>query len=289
VDSKLKIFNQFRPKLQGVAYRMLGSRADAEDVLQEAYLRWHKTELAQLRSPEAWLVTVVTRLSVDRLRAARSERETYFGEWIPEPLVESHAPSADQTIEMAGDLSIAFLVVLERLSPEERAAFLLHDVFDFDYSEIAPILGKRQDACRQIVSRARQRVRKDRPRFEVSRTAHLQLLERFMDATRSGDRDALMALFSEDVTLTSDGGGKVSSINRVLHGAKPVTRLLHGIARHFGPKMSFELANINGVAGILRFFDGQLESATSLVTDGQHIIEIYSVRNPDKLSDIIVD
>lgn len=289
VESKARIFNQFRPKLHGVAYRMLGSRADTEDVLQEAYLRWHKTDHAELCSPEAWLVTVVTRLSIDRLRNARSEREVYFGEWIPEPLVQSHAPSTDQVIELAGDLSIAFLMVLERLAPEERAAFLLHDVFDFEYSEIAPILGKRQDACRQIVSRARQRVRKDRPRFEVSREEYLRLLERFMDATRSGDHDALMALFVEDVTLTSDGGGKVSSINRVLRGARPVTRLLQGIARHYGSKMSFRLADINGETGILRYFDGQLESATALVTDGEHIIEIYSVRNPDKLAGIVAD
>lgn len=289
MESKIRIFNQLRPRLQGVAYRMLGSRADVDDVLQEAYLRWHNTNHSELRSPEAWLVTVVTRLSIDRLRVARSEREAYVGEWIPEPLVESHVPSADQAIELAGDLSIAFLVVLERLAPEERAAFLLHDIFDFDYSEIAPILGKRQDTCRQIVSRARQRVRKDRPRFEVRHEAHLRLLERFMDATRTGDHDALMALFAEDVTLTSDGGGKVPSINRVLRGAKPVTRLYHGLARHLGPKMSFCLADINEETGILRYFDGQLESANSLITDGQHIIEIYSIRNPDKLTGVVID
>lgn len=289
MESKASIFNQFRPKLYGVAYRMLGSRADADDILQEAYLRWHKTDHVELSSPESWLITVVTRLSIDRFRAARKEREAYLGEWIPEPLVESYAPSADYIIEMAGDLSIALLMILERLAPEERAAFLLHDVFDLNYREIAPILGKREDACRQIVSRARQRVRKDRPRFEVSREAHLCLLERFIDATRIGDHDALMALFAEDVTLTSDGGGKVPSINRVLCGVKPVTRLFQGLARHLGTKMSFRLANVNGETGILRYVDSQLESANSLITDGQHIIEIYSVRNPDKLTGIAID
>lgn len=289
MESAATRFNQYRHKLLGIAYRMLGSRADAEDVLQDAYLRWYKADHASLRSPEAWLVTVVTRLSLDRLRAAKTEREAYVGQWIPEPLVEAHVSEAEQAIDMVGDLSIAFLMVLERLGPEERAAFLLHDVFDFDYIDIAPMLGKNQAACRQAVHRARQRVRADRPRFEVNPQAHLQLLERFMDASRSGDKDDLLALFADDIRFTSDGGGKVKAVSKVLVGARPVSRFYHAIARRFGPQMQFRLANINGNPGILRYFDGHLESVTSLVTDGRRILEIYILRNPDKLAQVRLD
>ncbi|HKJ72670.1 MAG TPA: RNA polymerase sigma factor SigJ [Alphaproteobacteria bacterium] len=279
-------FDRYRPKLHGIAYRMLGSRADAEDVVQDAYLRWHGTDTAELRSPEAWLVTVVTRLSLDRLRAAKVERQAYAGQWIPEPLVEAHAPPADQAVEIAGDLSIAFLMVLERLAPEERAAFLLHDVFDISYAEIATMIGKRQDACRQAVHRARRRVRRDRPRFQVDREDHRRLLERFVEASRSGDREALLSLLAEDVSFTSDGGGKVPSVSKVLHGAVPVARFYQGIARRIGGRAHFHLAQVNGSPGILRYLDGDLDSVTSLVTDGRRIVEIYTIRNPDKLARI---
>lgn len=283
VNATPDIFNQYRQKLTGIAYRMLGSRADAEEVLQEAYIRWMSSEISDLRNPEAWLVTITTRLCIDRLRIAKKEREGYVGQWIPEPWVMEHAPSAEHSLEMAGDISIAFLIVLERLAPDERAAFLLHEVFDFDYKEIAPMLGKSQDTCRQMVHRAKERVRQERPRFEISREAHIQLLEKFIQAARTGDRDQLMALFVEDVTLTRDGGGKVPSGLKVVHGIKRVTQFFHGVRRLLGDDVEFRIVDVNGAPGLLRFVDGKLESATSVITDGIHILDIFLVRNPDKL------
>ncbi len=174
-------------------------------------------------------------------------------------------------------------MVLERLAPEERAAFLLHEVFDFGYPEIAQMLGKNQDACRQIVHRAKERVRQDRPRFEVNRESHVLLLEKFIKAARTGDRNQLMALFAEDVSLTGDGGGKVPSVLKVLRGVGRVSQLYYAVKRIFEDRMEFRIVEINGIPGILRYVDGNLESATSAITDGQHILNIYVVRNPDKL------
>lgn len=283
MNSSPDIFNRYRSRLVGIAYRMLGSRADAEDILQDAYVRWLQSDVSELRSPEAWLVTVVTRLSIDRLRIARKERENYIGQWIPEPWVMEHAPSAEQSIELAGDISTAFLMVLERLAPDERAAFLLHEVFDFGYPEIAQMLGKNLDACRQMIHRAKQRVRQDRPRFEVNREAHVRLLEKFINAARTGDRDQLKVLFSEDVSLTGDGGGKVPSVLNVLRGPERVSRLYLAVKRIFDGRMTFRIAEVNGMPGILRYVDEKLESTTSVVTDGRRILDIYVVRNPDKL------
>src|SRR5690348_8683877 len=195
-------FERHRPRLFGIAYRMLGSRTDAEDVLQDAYLRWHRGTAEELRSAEAWLVTAVTRLCIDRLRAARTEREAYVGPWLPEPLIGDTAPTPDARAELSSSLSIAFLVVLEQLAPEERAAFLLHEVFDSDYAEIAEILGKSEAACRQIVSRARKRVRENRPRVKVTEVARQRLLDRFVNAVQTQDKDALLALFAQDATWT---------------------------------------------------------------------------------------
>src|SRR5262249_28422460 len=215
MDSRTTVFTQNRPRLYGIAYRMLGSRADAEDMLQEAYLRWHRSDPERVQTPQAWLVTTVTRLCIDRLRAARTEREAYVGPWLPEPLI-GESPPADRGAELASDLSVAFLVVLERLAPEERAAFLLHDVFDCEYAEIARILGKSETACRQIVHRAREHVRRERPRFHVSEAARAKLLERFVAALRAQDHSALLALFAQDATWTSDGGGKTKAARKVV-------------------------------------------------------------------------
>ena len=283
VDTSPEIFNQYRPRLTAIAYRMLGSRADAEDVLQEAYIRWMSADVSELRNPEAWLVTVTTRLSIDRLRLAKKEREQYVGQWVPEPWVMEHAPSAEHSLEMAGDISIAFLIVLEHLAPDERAAFLLREVFEFEYEEIASMLGKSQDSCRQMVHRAKERVRQGRPRFEISRASHIRLLEKFMQAARTGDRHQLMALFAEDVSLTRDGGGKVPSGLKVVRGFKRVTQFYYGVRRLLGESMEFRIVDINGTPGLLRFVDGELESATSVITNGTHILDIYIVRNPDKL------
>lgn len=262
---------------------MLGSRADAEDVLQEAYLRWHRASLEEIRSPEAWLVTATTRLCIDRLRLAREAREVYVGPWLPEPLVSDVAPPADSQLDIASSLSIAFLVVLERLAPEERAAFLLHEVFDTDYAEIAQILGKSEAACRQIVSRARKRVRENRPRMQVSEEARRALLDRFVDAVQSQDKEALLALFAESATWTSDGGGKARAALKVIRGREQVVRFVLGVLSRHTDQFSFSPITINNEAGLAMRAGGKLISAISVRTDGVRILDIFTVLNPDKL------
>ena len=275
-------FEAHRGRLWGVAYRMLGSRADADDMVQEAYLRWHGAPTAEVRTPEAWLVTTTTRLCIDRLRQLRTEREAYIGPWLPEPLVEE-APAADAATELASDLSMAFLALLERLAPEERAAFLLHDVFESDYDEIAGALGKSEAACRQLVSRARRRVREERPRVQVSAAVRERLVESFMRAIELRDRDALLALFADEAALTSDGGGKAKAAHKVVRGGASVVRFLLGVLRVAHGHLELEKVVVNGETGLAVRVDGQLVSVMSFATDGRQILGVYSVLNPDKL------
>lgn len=281
-------FESLRPRLFGIAYRMLGVRADAEDVVQEAWLRWQAADTAALQSAEAWLVTVTTRLAIDRLRAAKTEREAYHGWWLPEPLVEVDERTPETAAELAGDLSVAFLHMLERLAPEERAAFLLRQVFDYDYPEIAGIVGKSEAAVRQAVHRAGERVRDGRPRFQVPAETHLRLLQKFVLAARTGERAAIRALLDENAQAIGDGGGKVASVPGGMHGADRVTNLYWAHALKFGERLEYRIATINGEPGLLRFIDGQLESAQAVVTDGARIVSFYVVRNPDKLANIRV-
>ena len=279
-------FTTLRPRLFGIAYRMLGMRADAEDVLQEAWLRWSAADKSALQSAEAWLVTVVTRLAVDRLRAAKAEREAYTGWWLPEPLVEVDERTPEALAELAGDLSVAFLHVLERLAPEERAAFLLRQVFDYDYGEIATMLGKREAAVRQMVHRAGERVQLERPRFAVSAETHRRLLERFMHAAQSGQRDALRALLADDVETVGDGGGKVPAVASGIRGRDRVTNLYWAHFLRLGSRLRYQMATINGEPGLLRYVDGVLDSAMAVQTDGDRIVTMYVIRNPDKLTRI---
>ncbi len=305
-------FQTHRPRLFGIAYRMLGTRSDADDVLQDAFLRWQAVDPATLQSTEAWLVTVVTRLAIDRLRAAKAERTAYIGLWLPEPLVQAQAPPADALLEHCDDLSMAFLVLLERLAPEERAALLMRQVFDHDYADIASLLDKSEAACRQLVHRARQRLQAAHPRFDVQATAHRQLLQRFVAAAQSGQRDDLMALFADDAELMGDGGGKVVSVGKVLHGADRIARLFHVVQRSHGSRLHYSFAQVNGQPGLLRWCDGCLrdlrrrarshidgidstEGGTARATvtsskakspDGRRIHRLYVVRNPDKLQHI---
>jgi RNA polymerase sigma-70 factor (ECF subfamily) len=275
-------FEEQRGRLWGVAYRMLGSRADADDMVQEAYLRWHGAPAAEVRAPGAWLVTTTTRLCIDRLRRLRTEREAYVGPWLPEPLVEE-APAADATTELASDLSMAFLALLERLAPEERAAFLLHDVFESDYAEIAAALGKSKAACRQIVSRARRRVREERPRVRVSLAARERLVDAFMRAIEIRDRDALVAILAKEATLMSDGGGKAKAARKVVRGGASVARFLLGVLRADGGDLELRKVVVNGETGVALHVGGRLISVMSLATDGEQILGVYSVLNPDKL------
>lgn len=280
-------FERHRPKLFGIAYRMLASRADAEDVLQVAYLRWHRAASDEIRSPEAWLVTATTRLCIDRLRSVRESREVYVGPWLPEPLIGEAVPAADSSLELASSLSIAFLVVLERLAPEERAAFLLHEVFETDYAEIAQMLGKSQAACRQIVSRARRRVREQRPRVEITEAPKRALLDRFVRALEAHDKDALLALFAETATWTSDGGGKRAAARKVIRGRERVVRFVLGVlgadSRRFGQERRFASITVNDEPGLAVHFRGRLYSVISVRTDGERILDVFTVLNPDKL------
>jgi RNA polymerase sigma-70 factor (ECF subfamily) len=278
-------FEAHRARLWGVAYRVLGSRADADDMVQEAYLRWHGAPTAEVRTPEAWLVTTTTRLCIDRLRQRRVEREAYVGPWLPEPLVEE-APPADAATELASDLSVAFLAVLERLAPEERAAFLLHDVFDADYGEIAAALGKSEAACRQIVSRARRRVRESRPRVRVDPSARERLVDSFMHAIAARDRNALLAIFADEATLMSDGGGKAKAARKIVRSGAKVVRFLLGVLRPVRASLTLEKIVVNGETGVALRVDGRLLSVMSLDTDGERIVGVYSVLNPDKLRGI---
>jgi RNA polymerase sigma-70 factor (ECF subfamily) len=281
------VFAALRPRLFSIAYRMLGVRADAEDVLQDAWLRWHGTQRDALQSAEAWMVTVVTRLSIDRLRAAKTERESYVGFWLPEPLVEMDERSPEKLAEQASDLSMALMWVLERLTPDERAAFVLRQAFDEDYADVAATLGKSAAACRQLVHRATERVRQERARFEVPREEHKSLVDKFMQAARAGDRNAMTALFADDVHLVGDGGGKVPSFGKILCGAQRLANLYYVGARRMGARIEYRPVTINGEPGLLRYVDGVLESAQAFAFDGGRIVAIYSVRNPDKLARIV--
>ena len=279
----LATFAALRPRLFSIAYRMLGTRADAEDVVQDAWLRWNDADRAQLQSAEAWLVTITTRLSIDRLRTRKTEREAYIGWWLPEPLVELDERTPESAAELASDVSVAFMWVLERLSPEERAAFLLRQVFEHDYQEIAAMLGKSEAACRQLVHRAQGRVQQEQPRFDVSRDTHRELLATFMQAAGSGDRAAMKALMSDQVQLVADGGGKVNSFRHILHGAGRVAGVYWSLEHQFPGLVGYRPAMINGEPGLLRYVDGKIESAQSFIVDNGRIVAVFIMRNPDKL------
>jgi len=279
----VEIFGRYRSRLFGIAYRMLGSVQDAEDLLQEAYLRWHQTDADAVRSPEAWLVAVVSRLAIDRLRRATTERAAYEGSWLPEPIATGDFASAGHRAELASDLSMAFLVVLERLSPDERAAFLLREVFDCDYGEIARVLERSEAACRQLVHRARTRVRQGEPRFAVAPETKERLIERLLAALSAGDRDGLLGLLAEDATWTADGGGKVPATRRVFRGADRVARFLLGAERKWGHVVTHRVAWLNGEPAILSQVGGRVFAITAIDTDGDRIVAFYRVLNPDKL------
>jgi RNA polymerase sigma-70 factor (ECF subfamily) len=282
-QTSVTAFEALRGRLFGLAYRMLGSRADAEDIVQEAYVRWHEVKPASIDSPEAWLVTTTSRLAIDRLRRLKTEREAYVGQWLPEPIV-THAPPPDRNLDLAADLSIAFLTLLERLAPEERAAFLLRDVFDVGYGGIASVLEKSESACRQVVHRARERVRGDRKRFDVPESAKADMLQKFMAAMEARDEQALLTLFAPDATWTADGGGKTGAAALPIAGADRIAKLVISLREKFWAEdRRVEIAAINGETG-LRIRDGNRLTATiSIATDGTHILAVYAVVNPDKL------
>jgi RNA polymerase sigma-70 factor (ECF subfamily) len=287
MDSSTAEFEVHRGRLFGIAYRMLGSRADAEDVLQDAYLRWHGTDKDAVRSTEAWLTTTVTRLAIDRLRKAKVEREAYVGPWLPEPLSEADVRTPELAAELDSDISIAFLALLEALAPDERAAFVLHDIFDDDYADIAGTLGKSEAACRQMVHRARERVMSRRRRFLVDDATRIAMLEKFIAAANRGDREALVSLFAQDATMTSDGGGKAVAIRRPLHGAERIAWLWYAIGRRSGGRLERRIVYANGEPAIALSFKNRLHSVSTIETDGHVIHAYYSIVNPDKLKSFV--
>lgn len=275
-DDPLATFEAHRPRLFGIAYRMLGSAADADDVLQEARLRWLAADRAAVRDPRGFLVTVVSRLALDQLGSARARRETYVGPWLPEPIAT--APSA-----ALHDLSLAFLRLLERLSPAERAAFLLAEVFDYSHAEVAEILGKSEEACRQLAARARRAVRDGRPRA-VDAAAHTRLLATFAATCASGDTAALEALLATDAACVSDGGGRVRAARNVVTGASAVARLLVGLTRKGAAGSTVALGAVNGEPALLIHGPAGLDAVATLEVVAGRIATICIVRNPDKLA-----
>lgn len=288
MDEATHIFERLRPRLQGIAYRMLGSVAEAEDVVQDVWLRWHEAARDVIANAEAWLVTVTTRLSIDRFRSARTQREHYVGTWLPEPLVEHSPPTPEELVSRAGALSVALLTVLERLAPEARAAFLLREVFDADYAELAATLGKSEAACRQLVHRAKaQVVQAERPRQSVPEDQRLRVLRAFAEAAQRGDLQGLKAALADDVVLVSDGGGKVPSFGRPLLGGQRVAMLYFAVCRRFAGEVRTQVAMVNGEPGLLRFVQGQLESVQAFEWAEGRIVSIHTQRNPDKLARIV--
>lgn len=282
-----QVFREHRRFLFGLAYRMLGSVQDAEDVVQEGFLRWQRADHGAIDTPKAWLATVVTRLSIDQLRSATKRREVYVGEWLPEPLVTDDGP--DREAELAESLSTAFLLMLERLSPQERAGLLLKDVFDYDYGEIAGILEKNEAACRQMVKRARDRALAQEARFEVDPAEHEGLVLRLVDATQRGDVEALMGALAEDATLHTDHGGKAIAARRVLYGPSKVARFLVGVNQRFAPAdAEVRVQRVNGEPGIISYSAGHADTVLTFEFRGGKVQTIYATRNPDKLKAVPV-
>lgn len=279
-------FERHRPRLRGLAYRMLGSVADADDVLQDAYLRWHGTDETVICEPLAWLTTVVSRLCIDRLRAVKAQRDAYVGPWLPEPWLDDPPPSVtrpDARQDQADDLSVAFLLLLERLSPDERAAFLLRDVFEIGYPEIAVTLNRSEAACRQMVHRAREPVRAGTPRVASSDAERQALLARFMEAVTARDEQRVLDLLTPDATLISDGGGKAWAALKPIRGASKIARLFVSVAGKFVDTPSQRILTINGASALVTWVGAETYATTSIdVVDGR-IVALYQMMNPDKL------
>ena len=280
---RVEIFEQHRSLLFSIAYRMLGTVADAEDMLQETFIRWQKTADVEIQSPRAFLVTIISRLCIKHLQLARVQREEYLGPWLPEPLLTG--PAADPSAASAIDesLSIGFLVLLERLTPVERAVFLLREVFDYDYEEVARITGLNETNCRQILRRARQHVKDGRPRFTASTKEAQEILRRFLKASMNGDMEGLVSLLSNDIVLYADGGGKARALPGPIHGPQEVAEVFVALRKFTSANVVMRLMQVNGQPGCISYLDGQANTVLTVnVVDGK-IRNIFIVRNPEKL------
>ena len=300
VSSPAESFQPYRRRLLGLAYRMLGSMADAEDAVQETYLRWHASDRHRVLDPRAFLMTTTTRICLDMLTSARARREEYVGPWLPEPVLDTAALAPDSRTELAEDLSIALLLILDQMSPLERAAFLLHDVFDFSFSEVATTLDRSETACRKLATRARAHVRALRPRGAATPTPrpgeiyakHAQLMSAFAAATQSGDLNALTQLLASDVRIVTDGGGRVRAALDVIEGADRAARFLIEVSRKrpgawWRQEFRTRFANVNGLPGIIVDApEGPVQTAAFEIEDDV-IRALYIVRNPDKLRHLV--
>ena len=277
-------FEAQRPRLTRLAYRMLGSVAEAQDAVQDAWLRWTRAG-DDVADPAAWLVRTTTRLCIDRMRAAKSQRDAYRGPWLPEPLIEDLAVDP---VERAEDVSVAFLLALERLSPLERAVFLLHDVFEEDYAEVAETLGKTEPAVRQLATRARAHVKETRPRFTVNQADAAKLAAAFMVAAAQGDMSALSAMLAQDAVMVTDGGGKRKAALRPLIGREDIVRLMEGLAWRGGEgqPLSFRSVRINGYPGLIMVREDGPMTVAFQPGEGGKLAGIYMVRNPEKLGHV---
>ncbi|GAA6155403.1 RNA polymerase sigma-70 factor [Pyruvatibacter sp. HU-CL02332] len=289
---ELDAFEQARPDLLRLAYRMTGGRAEAEDIVQDAWLRWNRADTSDVINPKAWLSRTVARLSIDHLRKVKTRRETYVGPWLPEPVAtEMPTPTPEDpghAVELAQDVSLALMSVLETLKPEERAAFLLREAFEMDYSDLASTLGKSEDACRQMVSRAKARLRSNRPRFEASDEEHEELLLAFAAAAQAGDVSTLTRLLTPNASLTSDGGGKATAALRVVSGAEEVAKLTAHIATNKDAmKGDIEALRINNRPGFYITLEGKIEVSYSIDVEDGRIAALYIMRNPDKLQRLL--
>ena len=277
------IFSELRPRLVRLAYRMLGSVADAEDIVQDSWLRWLATDRASVREPAAFLRTVVTRLCLNELKSARRRRESYVGSWLPEPIFDPEDGDA------ADDITMPLMLALERLSPLERAAFLLHDVFGMDFDGVSLAIGREAAACRKLASRARAHVTAARPRFAIGKEQGLKLAAAFFTASRTGDMASLQALLSEDVVVYADGGGRVPTSQRPHIGLSATMRLHEQLAGIFReqPSQLIHYAIINGLPGFVTIEGGNVVQTTALQIEREKVVAIYCIRNPDKLQHII--
>jgi len=285
-SERLAAFDEYRGLLLSVAYRMLGSFADAEDMLQETFLRFRQAPDEEIHNPRAFLLTIISRLCITHLQSARVRREEYFGQWLPEPLVAVENMDPLGLLEIDETLSMAFLLMMERLTPVERATFLLREVFEFDYSEIASLVGENEVNCRQIFRRAKQHVTTERPRFRSSPQKQQDLLKRFLQATGTGDMDGLLALLSRDVVLYADGGGKAIAVPNRIEGSGNVARGIVGaMAKIVPPNLTTTIVTVNRMPGVVSYLGGKPFSVIAIAGDDE-IDAIYLVTNPDKLSHI---
>lgn len=287
-EQRLEAFLYNRPLLLSIAYRMLGSVADAEDILQETYLRWLQSSDEEIRSVKAFLVTVATRLCINQLQSARVQRERYVGEWLPEPFVSTPESDPSALPQIDESLSLAFLLLLERLTAVERAVFLLREVFDYEYADIARIVNQGEVNCRQIFRRARLHLKESRPRFDASPALKQKLLQEFFEATSRGDMAGLLQLFSEDITVHTDGGGKASALLNPIHGRENSARVIIGADKKFRSRDAvIRIVQVNGQPGLVGYVHGRAKTVLTVdVVDGR-IRNVYILRNPEKLQRVL--